>query len=218
MNSLKRKGALSRMSEVDKIRQGLVEGRIYQRTSAGTKFRTPLSIIVTSSKQMPTGESAGRQRQETIHRSSKQPLFLADQLQDLCNLEMSELKRALQPRALASNQTDARFLQRVIGVIKKNLADFEFDVDELAHSVAISRRQLFRKLKAAINTTPNILIRSMRLKHAAQLLMESDLTVTETTFAVGFVDVKHFRKIFKEQFGILPSKLLKKRKALRRLH
>ncbi|HEY4415118.1 MAG TPA: helix-turn-helix domain-containing protein [Verrucomicrobiae bacterium] len=116
----------------------------------------------------------------------------------------------LQPRDLAANQADALFLQRIIGVIEQNMSDFEFDVDALARNVAVSRRQLFRKLKAVLNTTPKALIRSVRLKRAAQLLTESNLTVTEITFAVGFLDVKHFRTLFKEQFGALPSEYIKK--------
>jgi len=35
------------------------------------------------------------------------------------------------------------------------------------------------------------------------------MTVTEITFAVGFQDVKHFRTLFKEQFGVLPSEYIK---------
>jgi CheY-like chemotaxis protein/AraC-like DNA-binding protein len=111
----------------------------------------------------------------------------------------------LQPRELAVDRADAQFLQRTIAVIEQNLSDFEFDVDALAQRVAVSRRQLFRKLKAVIDTTPKALIRSVRLKRAAQLLSESEMTVTEITFAVGFLDVKHFRSLFKEQFGVLPS-------------
>ncbi|HWD21397.1 MAG TPA: response regulator [Verrucomicrobiae bacterium] len=116
---------------------------------------------------------------------------------------------ALQPRELALNPTDARFLQRTIAVVEQNLSDFEFDVDALARSVAVSRRQLFRKLKALIDTTPKALIRSVRLKRAAQLLAESRMTVTEITFAVGFLDVKHFRALFKDEFGVLPSEYIK---------
>lgn len=115
----------------------------------------------------------------------------------------------LQPRDLAVNQADAKFLQRAIAVIEQNLADYEFDVDALAQSVAVSRRQLFRKLKAVLDTTPNMFIRSVRLKRAAQLLTESEMTVTSITFAVGFLDVKHFRNLFKEQFGLLPSEYIK---------
>ena len=116
---------------------------------------------------------------------------------------------ALQPRDLAVNQVDAHFLQRALTAIEQNLSDFEFDVEALARSVAVSRRQLFRKLKAVADLSPKALIRSVRLKRATQLLLESEMTVTEITFAVGFQDVKHFRNLFKEQFGVLPSEYIK---------
>jgi CheY-like chemotaxis protein len=111
----------------------------------------------------------------------------------------------LRPRELAVSQTDAMFLQHVITVVDRYLSDFEFDVDALAQSVAVSRRQLFRKLKGVVNMTPKAFIRSVRLKRAAQLLLQSEMTVTEITFAVGFQDVKHFRALFKEEYGVLPS-------------
>ncbi len=115
----------------------------------------------------------------------------------------------LQPRDLAVNQVDAHFLQRTLSAIEQNLSDFEFDVEALARSVAVSRRQLFRKLKAVVDLSPKALIRSVRLKRAGQLLLQSEMTVTEITFAVGFQDVKHFRALFKEQFGVLPSEYIK---------
>jgi transcriptional regulator GlxA family with amidase domain len=117
----------------------------------------------------------------------------------------------LQPRSLALNQTDAGFLRRTIEVIERKLSDFEFDVDALACDVAVSRRQLYRKIKALVDTTPRALLRSVRLKRAAQLLTESEMTVTEITFAVGFLDVTHFRMLFKNEFGVLPSEYIKQK-------
>ena len=96
---------------------------------------------------------------------------------------------------MAINQTDSRFLRRIIEVIDQNMSDFEFDVDVLAQKVAVSRRQLFRKVKAIIDTTPKALIRTLRLKRSAQLLLDSEMTITEITFAVGFQDAKHFRTL-----------------------
>lgn len=122
---------------------------------------------------------------------------------------MFHQQAGIQPRDLAVNQADAHFLQRTLAAIDQNLSDFEFDVEALARCVAVSRRQLFRKLKAVVDLSPKALIRSVRLKRAAQLLLESDMTVTEITFAVGFQDVKHFRTLFKDQFGTLPSEYLK---------
>jgi len=111
----------------------------------------------------------------------------------------------LQPRKLAANQADAQFLRRTLETVDRHLSDFEFDVDTLARKLAVSRRQLFRKLGAITGGTPHALIRSMRLERAAQLLQESQMTVTEITYAVGFSDLKHFRTVFKEQFGVLPG-------------
>lgn len=109
------------------------------------------------------------------------------------------------PRELAANQADALFLRRVVDVVHANLSDYEFDVETLAQKLAVSRRQLFRKFKAIANTTPNAFIRDIRLRRAAVLLRESNLTVSEIIYAVGFSDPKYFRTVFKEQFGVLPG-------------
>jgi DNA-binding response OmpR family regulator len=113
--------------------------------------------------------------------------------------------RLLQRRDLTANQADAQFLRRAIEIVDRHLSDFEFDVEVLAKQMAVSRRQLFRKLKAVTGGTPHVLIRAMRLKRAAQLLRDSRMTVTEITYAVGFSDLKHFRTVFKDQFGVLPG-------------
>ncbi len=116
----------------------------------------------------------------------------------------------LQPRDLAANQIDALLLQRILDTVEKHLPDFEFDVDALARTLGVSRRQLFRKLKAVTGRTPHSLIRAMRLNRAAQLLKETQLTITEITYAVGFSDLKHFRTVFREHFGVLPGEYLRK--------
>jgi len=113
--------------------------------------------------------------------------------------------QTVQPRELAMNQVDAEFLQRVVAIVEKNLADYEFDMETLARQMAVSRRQLFRKFKALAGCTPNVFIRDIRLKRAAKLLRESQMTVSEIIYAVGFSDPKYFRNIFRERFGLLPG-------------
>jgi DNA-binding response OmpR family regulator len=124
--------------------------------------------------------------------------------------ELFGQETTLQARDLAANQVDAQFLRRVIDTVEAHLTDFEFNVDVMAQKLAVSRRQLFRKLKAVTGCTPNTFLRSMRLKQAARLLEESPMTVTEITYAVGFSDLKHFRTVFREHFGVLPAEYSKK--------
>ena len=107
------------------------------------------------------------------------------------------------------NRVDAQFLRRLSDVVEENLSDFEFDMNALAGEMAVSRRSLFRKLKAVTGCTPNSFVRDMRLKRAALLMQTSNMTILEITYAVGFSDLKHFRALFRDYFGTLPREYAK---------
>ena len=63
----------------------------------------------------------------------------------------------------------------------------------------------YRKLQAITGQTPRNLIRTIRLKRAAQLLQDGKLNVSEVADRVGFSSSSYFTKCFKEQFGVLPT-------------
>lgn len=126
--------------------------------------------------------------------------------------ELFKQVKQLYPRDLAANQSDAKFIRRVMDLVEENMADCEFDLETLSRKLAVSRRQLFRKLRAAAGCSPNTFIRTLRLQRAAQLLTESQMTVTEITYAVGFSDLKYFRTIFREYYGVSPGEYLKRSK------
>jgi DNA-binding response OmpR family regulator len=115
---------------------------------------------------------------------------------------------SLQPD-LAVTSPDTQFLRRVRETVEQRLSDTQFNVGDLARNLALSRRQLFRKFKGLTGQTPHAFLRSVRLKRAAQLLLGSRMTIMQVTFAVGFDDLKHFRAVFRQQFGVLPSQYAK---------
>jgi AraC-like DNA-binding protein len=117
-----------------------------------------------------------------------------------------------------TEHADTQFLRRATETVEKYMSDFEFDVEALSRLLFVSRRQLLRKLTAVAGCAPNALIRKLRLKRAAELLKSSGLTVSEITYAVGFSDLKHFRKVFREQYGISPSDFARKAQEQKRQH
>jgi CheY-like chemotaxis protein len=123
--------------------------------------------------------------------------------------ELFKQVKQLYPRDIAANQSDAKFIRRVMDLVEENMSDCGFDLDTMARKLAVSRRQLFRKLRAAAGCSPNTFIRTLRLRRAAQLLVESQMTVTEITYAVGFSDLKYFRTIFRDYYGVNPGEYLK---------
>ena len=111
----------------------------------------------------------------------------------------------LSPSAVAVSSLDEDFLQRILDTVEKHIDESEFSIDDLARSLAMSRIQLYRKLKALTGETPNNVIRTIRLKRAGQLLATRQFNVSEVAYKVGFTDLKYFRERFREQFGVNPG-------------
>lgn len=108
----------------------------------------------------------------------------------------------LKPSDVIITSPDERFLQRSLEVVERNIGNSEFDIESFAAEVGVSRMQLYRKFSALTNMTVKEFVRSIRLKRAAQLLLEKKLTVTEIAYTVGFRDLSHFRKCFHREYGM----------------
>lgn len=102
------------------------------------------------------------------------------------------------------------FMKKVNTVINLNLNNNSFSVDELAKEMALSRTQLFRKIKHLAQMSPSAYIRFTRLQEAKRLLQDKNknYNVTEVSYTVGFSNVSHFTRSFKKQFGLNPSSLV----------
>jgi len=111
----------------------------------------------------------------------------------------------LKPSDLTITSPDERFLRKSIEVVEKNIANSDLDIEQFASEVGVSRMQLYRKFDALTNMTVKEFIRNIRLKRAAQLLLEKKMTVTEIAYAVGFKDLSYFRKCFHREFGMSAS-------------
>ncbi len=97
------------------------------------------------------------------------------------------------------------FLLKVRKVVELNLSDLEFGIEALAEQMFLSRSQLHRRLVAAAGISPGEFIRISRLKHAAKLILEKDMSITQVCFEVGFNSPSHFTKAFSQHFNCLPS-------------
>lgn len=128
---------------------------------------------------------------------------LIDQRQQLREKYSRQL--TLEPKVLAITSADERFLDKIIRILEKRLDDSAFGVEDLAKETAMSRTQLFRKMRALLNQSPQDFIRDFRLKRAAQLLENKAGNISEIAYQVGFNNLSYFTKRFKELFGKTPS-------------
>ena len=111
----------------------------------------------------------------------------------------------LEPRQIAITSLDEQFLQKVMELLEKNLSDTAFGMAEMQEALAMSKTQLYRKIKALTDQSPGEFIRNYRLKRAAQILSHQGDNVTQVAYAVGFNNLSYFAKCFKELYGVAPS-------------
>ncbi|MBC8533998.1 helix-turn-helix domain-containing protein [Yeguia hominis] len=83
-------------------------------------------------------------------------------------------------------------------------------LEVLSRSANISKSECLRCFKAALQTTPYQYLTGYRLSKAAALLENTDLPITQVADRVGFSQLSHFGKQFKEKTGITPSQYRKK--------
>lgn len=101
---------------------------------------------------------------------------------------------------------DEKLLERILSLVNDNLTNTEFSVAKLSRELGMSRVNLYKKTRSLTGKTPIELIRMVRLKKAAELLLQSQLTISEITYEVGFSDPRYFSRQFKAEFKVLPSK------------
>lgn len=112
----------------------------------------------------------------------------------------------LVPSAVAADPEDA-FLQKVRALVEEDLSNSEWDMQYLEQALAMSRSQVFRKVKALTGKSPSQFVRSIRLHHGRRRLLETGLTVSEIAYEVGFSSVKYFSDAFVEEFGERPTQV-----------
>ncbi len=96
------------------------------------------------------------------------------------------------------------FLDKVDAAIEKHLDEQDFKSEQLARAVALSRVQLHRKLSALAGVSTGLYIRRYRLKRANELLVSTDLPVSEVAWKVGFENLSWFSQAYRECFGESP--------------
>lgn len=111
----------------------------------------------------------------------------------------------IEPSKIAVSSLDEKLIRKALEYVEQHLSDPDYSVEELSRELGMSRVHLYKKLSSLTGKTPIEFIRIVRLKRAAQLLQESQLTVSEIAYEVGFNNPKYFRKYFKDEFGVLPS-------------
>ena len=101
-------------------------------------------------------------------------------------------------------QKDVEFIKSIHEVIEQNIQNSDFNIDTIAATLGLSRSAFFKKVKSLTGFAPVDLIKEFRLNKAAELLSNTDMTMTEIAYKVGFRDSGYFSKCFRKKYDMSP--------------
>ena len=96
------------------------------------------------------------------------------------------------------------FIDRLHRIIRQNISNGDFVIDDLAEEMSMSRSAFYKKVKRQTGFAPVDLIKEFRLSHAAELLQTTNHSITEIAYRSGFRDPGYFGKCFRKRFGMTP--------------
>ncbi len=100
---------------------------------------------------------------------------------------------------------NGEFLKLATRQVEAHLADEAYSVELLSKDLCMSRMTFYRKIQNATGQKPTEFMRTIRLEHAAKLLSEGRMTVSEISYATGFSSVSYFSRCFRSKYGVPPT-------------
>ena len=121
----------------------------------------------------------------------------------LSSLWLTFRKNILLPPQQQENIVSIR-MQKFLNYIANHYSE-DISLESLAKSGNVGKSECLRCFKASLQTTPYKYLMEYRLSKAADLLKTTDLPIGVISENVGFHQVSHFGKCFKEKTGYSPK-------------
>jgi DNA-binding response OmpR family regulator/two-component sensor histidine kinase len=116
-----------------------------------------------------------------------------------------ETEGALQENVSPMRSADDEMMRKFVNIIEANLSNVDFSVEDAQDALKVSRWHLLSKVKSLVGLTPNEFIKETRLAHAAKLIDEGELNMTQVAYTIGMTDSRYFSRCFKQKYGVTPT-------------
>lgn len=110
----------------------------------------------------------------------------------------------------SQNKTEINRIRKMLSYIQENYMK-SIQIQDIADSASISKRECLRCFQQVIKTSPKQYIIDLRIRKAKELLSETNMQLLEICEACGFQDQSYFTKMFRKITGITPGKWRKSR-------
>lgn len=174
-----------------------------QQSASGGGFWTVILLILALAAAASAGYFIPRFRLK--RKSAESPVETAPKPEEVA-------PRSAPSRAPVSSEgpspvvlPETEFSKKALSLVKKNLSNPTYGVENMSDELGISRIHLNRRLKAEMGVSPSSLLKKTRMELASKLIKEGKLSVAEISSRCGFATPSYFSTAFRDYFGVPPS-------------
>lgn len=143
-------------------------------------------------------------------RDSLSDFFFKIKAEELIYLTLKELFKRENPTTHALNQIDVQKIYKVRDLILTDINEPRV-IKDLASQIGMSESKFKRLFKQIFGDSFFSYYQKFRMKEAARLLKENEMSVSQVGFSLGFSNLSHFAKVFEEHIGMKPKSFQKKK-------
>jgi len=143
-------------------------------------------------------------------RDSLSDFFFKIKAEELIYLTLKELFKRENPTTHALNQIDVQKIYKVRDLILTDIHEPPV-IKDLASQIGMSESKFKRLFKQIFGDSFFSYYQKFRMKEAARLLKENEMSVSQVGFSLGFSNLSHFAKVFEEHIGMKPKSFQKKK-------
>lgn len=138
----------------------------------------------------------------------KQPFY-----EKLCIYKLLHLLTLLERGILCDNHPDKENFERIAKAVQhmNRHYDSNFTLEDYANLCTMSKYHFLRMFEKIVGSTPLMYRNSIRLEHAADLLLEERLSVEQISNIVGYASASYFSSAFKQKYGLSPKQYQKQK-------
>ena len=149
----------------------------------------------------------------SLYKENKSKLFFSKECSELLLEEfLYKLLRINKENKISNEKNEdtldnreySNVFSSVIEYINDNLEN-DISLDKLAEIACLERNYFIKKFSRIMKQTPMDFIRSRRIEAAKDLLLFSDMNITQIAYSTGFKNIHHFSNTFFKYTGIRPN-------------
>lgn len=137
---------------------------------------------------------------------SELPVFGEEKIDSILNVAIMAAKYILFENMLIPKYEPT--FDRALSYINDNI-DKNLTISEISRSTLVPKSSLYKMFHTHLGSTVSEYINSKRVKKASELLINTDLSVSEISERLGFSTQQYFSKTFKKYKGVSPVQFRK---------